>query len=146
MAAELATHVEQGKILSAPLGPAPSGSKVLRCQSLCRDKLGSSGAAQNLVHIVAGVPWSPTEFIEEAGKVVHPAEGCFGVSDHLQEAVFEVLTKGCSEMHRIRTERLRAWESRAVKLQAKEDELHAAMPLAMRKVLAGKRLLLTKEM
>ena len=47
----------------------PEHAKILRCQALMRV---INGAKQEVVHLIIGIPWSPTEFLEQANLVSHP--------------------------------------------------------------------------
>ena len=86
-----------------------------------------------------GVLPSPEAFPKAARGLKHPFDAQPLARDHLLQCVFRMLTLGKAGIMAAREAALACWEARAVALEVAEARLHAALPTAVRRVLAGKR-------
>ena len=91
-----------------------------------------------------GIPWPKEEFVAKACKLDHPFDSVVGVSDEVRKAVFRVAKAGPKLLAMKRKKTLLYWKYRASQLQAREDELHAAMPREVANLMRGKRILLVR--
>ena len=96
--------------------------------------------------VVLGVPRRPEVFVQEALAAGHPR----GVAMHLDELSRRVVMENrdlpALEIIGKRLNFIKHWLSRRQELAAKEEELHASLPGHAKPVLAGKCVLLMKEM
>ena len=93
-----------------------------------------------------GIPREPWDFVQRAVSAGHPRS----LAIHLSSEVKEMLKQNFSdEPYKIIKERatfLKHWTKRCRELEEQEQAFHQSMEPHMREVLAGKRLLLLKEM
>jgi hypothetical protein len=137
-------------------GTLQQGSRVLKVFNQKGGRL--EDAEVSLV--LAGFPWTPSEFIEQAEEVEHPFSRPVKLPDRSLNAVFEVFTQGPSAIEAARRRELRRWEKRAAELDDQEREMFSKAPVdvkacwsgtcdwdeAMRGQWKGKRTLLLEEM
>ena len=90
--------------------------------------------------LTIGVPWEPWQFINEAIRIGHPRFLLSRVSPATSVAVDGLLGDPA------RAQFLKRWSKRAAELKSQEKALHDDLPEHIRTVVAGKRLLLWKEM
>ena len=88
-----------------------------------------------------GIPWSKTEFIQEAIKIQHPFNDF--PADCLDEALVESMVSTLLEPSDNRARKLDEFERRIDQVigvtSAKERELHEAMPAKLSQLYEGKR-------
>ena len=93
-----------------------------------------------------GIPREPWDFVQRAVSAGHPRS----LAIHLSSEVKEMLKQNFSdEPYKIIKERamfLKQWTKRCRELEEQEQAFHRSMEPHLREVLAGKRLLLLKEM
>ena len=95
--------------------------------------------------LTIGVPWEPWQFINEAVKIGHPRFLLSRVLPETSVAVDGLLGDPAS-LKLERAKFLKHWSRRAAELKSQEKALHDSLPEHIRTVVAGKRLLLWKEM
>ena len=133
-----------GKQVIVPLTGIPVGARLLRRQPVAT--VAGESPLQPDVQVVLGIPWTPSEFIDQVSRVTHPTELMGGTDDFCKEAVFQVLTTGEQATEVRRRLFINTWQNVRDKLAVKEKALHSAMPSETQRVLAGKNLLLLDAM
>ena len=94
--------------------------------------------------ITVGVPRDPQQFIAAAVELGHPRFLLARLEPQASESVNHLLGD-TRDVTLLRTGFLKKWMHRAKELQAKEEALHRSLPDHLQQVLAGKRLLLWRE-
>ena len=113
---------------------------------LCKE-LGPSiqgGASMGLTKV--GQFHSIDQFLHKAKQLQHPLDTINPVPDSVQEAIFNILTKGPAVIAEDRVAAIKHAMDLDKKLNDQEKLLHARMPPYMRKVMKGKKILLFKEL
>ena len=96
-------------------------------------------------YALVGVPWTPVQFAAAALRLAHPfAES--SASDDIKKAIFRLVTRSPEDTCRSREAYLRRWEERAEVLESAETALHASLHPDVAIALAGKRILVFREM
>ncbi|CAK9024126.1 Uncharacterized protein SCF082_LOCUS16483, partial [Durusdinium trenchii] len=93
-----------------------------------------------------GIPWTEAQFVEQAAKHGHPAKLDAMLPSALRQAIVRFQQSTPGQRCTARAKKLSFWCSRARELVQPEREFKEAMPPSVKKVLAGKRILLWKEM
>ena len=109
---------------------------------LLRLQLGTGGESNPIV----GVFRSPSEFMNQAELLMHPADTFLTLPDVLKLALFKVVTLGPLELSKLRLQTILDIKQRAVKLDEQEKLLHSSIPKHLQPILKGKRLLLLKQL
>ena len=95
--------------------------------------------------VTVGVPREPLDFLARAVEAGHPRS----VAIHLTDSVKQVLTENFAgddyELSKKRAKFLWKWSNRAKELAKDESAFHEKLPLHLKHLLKGKRLLLLKE-
>ena len=89
---------------------------------------------------------SVEQFFQKALKLQHPLDTLNPVPDITQKAIFNILTRGPSDIARERLAAIKHVLELDKKLQHDESELHKTMPPYMQTVLKGKKILLFKRL
>ena len=113
---------------------------------LCKE-LGPStqgGASMGLTKV--GQFHSVEQFLQKSTKLQHPLDTINPVPDSVQNAIFNILTKGPAVIAKDRVAAIKHMMELDKKLSNQEEEIHARMPLYMQKVMEGKKILLFKEL
>ncbi|CAE7510495.1 unnamed protein product [Symbiodinium necroappetens] len=107
---------------------------------------GPGGDAANLVETVfLGVPHGPEEFVRKAVAAGHPMDMDRLISPAVDAAVKANFCDDASVVSRRRLDTLRRWSMRARELDEQEARANSQRPAHLQKLLAGKRILLWKE-
>ena len=134
----------------------PKGSKIVSRQiqwGFRRDVFMTQKGATMVSHledgetfelVKVGVPRDPTEFIAAAVSLGHPRFLLARVSSEAEVAVDHLLGNA-AKLSLLRARFLKKWLQRAKELHEHEEDLHSKLPAHLRRVLAGKRLLLWRE-
>ena len=93
-----------------------------------------------------GVPSEPFDFIGRAVPAGHPRGYDAFVEKGLHEVARDNFKKSAFAVARCRSDALRYWTKRASELSREGEKLHASLEPHLKNLLAGKRLLLCKEM
>ena len=96
-----------------------------------QDKLGGE------VLIKVGLPWTPEEFTEEAGRLQHPFDLQCKPGDRVLKCIFDILTQGAHKTAAWRAEQLDRWRSRARELEEQEEKIKKQDPPRHRETLKG---------
>ena len=143
MSLRLDTGVEPPVKLSERLKEAfqqvPENSKLLRLENQ-----GVDGSAA--VVSVWGVPWTPTEFHQQAALAKHPFEAQASIPDVLLKTIFQMVCEGPETVSRHRSQKLKYWASVKAELAQQEMELHLNFHPSVEAVLKNKSLLLFHQM
>ena len=89
---------------------------------------------------------SVKQFLDKAMNLHHPIDTLNPVPDSTQKAIFNILTKGPSEIAMERIGAIKHILELDTKLQDREKAFHKTLPPYMRQVLKGKKTLLFKEL
>ena len=92
-----------------------------------------------------GIPREPQDFLKEAVNKGHPRDLIARVPDVALEAVDSLVNQPTSKRFQDRATFFKKWLTRAMELKNDEAALHASMPKHLQKNLAGKKLLVLKE-
>lgn len=95
--------------------------------------------------LTLGIPREPLDFLARAVQVGHPRSLAIHLLEHVKEMLKRNFGGSLLELAKVRTAFLWRWSRRAKDLAQREAELHSSMPLHLRDILKGKRLLLFKE-
>ena len=117
------------------------GSKVFAKRAL--DMEGESVAR---VEVSVGRPWSEAAFTDAALKCFHPIDTTQALQPAHYKAVFVALTEGAEYVALHRASVIQKYTKMANSLQAKEAELHQAVPQHGRRIIQHKRVLLLRQM
>ena len=93
-----------------------------------------------------GVPFSPSEFVDEAIKNGHPKSFRVLLPKPLEKALHLNTESNLHELVDMRARWFRKWLTRSKEVAAEEKELKSNMPKHLSKILAQKNLILWKEM
>ncbi|CAE7228052.1 unnamed protein product [Symbiodinium sp. CCMP2592] len=135
-----------------PCHPAPAEGVVLgspdslapQCQPVPALPLNTSSATPNVkpgLELLFGIPWSPSEFVEQACKAKHPRSLDQGVPAGMSACIDRLCEHSSVSVARDRTAELRKWVLRKKELDESFDG-----PEHCKKVLAGKPMKLFGEM
>ena len=102
-----------------------------------------TGQACEVLYI--GVPREPEDFIADAVRKGHPRDIIANVAEEVKRVIHEILSVHVKNRFEVRAAFMKRWLKRSLELRAAEQKLHEGMPQYMQKILAGKRLLLWKE-
>jgi len=86
------------------------------------------GYDKNAAEVHLGLPWTPTEFIDQARQLEHPFAKQAVVPDRSLRAIFHVLTKGPKGIAEVRRKELERWTRRAKELDGTERNLFSEAP------------------
>ena len=89
---------------------------------------------------------SVEQFLHKAKQLQHPLDTINPVPDSVQEAIFNILTKGPAVIAKDRVAAIKHAMDLDKKLNDQEKLIHARMPPYMQKVMQGKKILLFKEL
>jgi hypothetical protein len=133
---------------SSVLARYPSGAKILRRQIL-GGSAGSSSSKQDqhatkITEFAVGVPREPWNFVAAAAQVGHP-RSWDRVLPQLFEGMLALHERGDCSVIDTRAIWFKKWISRAAELKAEEAAFTDTLPVHIRNILRGKRLLLMKE-
>ena len=92
-----------------------------------------------------GIPCEPEDFIAVAVRKGHPRDIIANVLREVKRVVHEILSGDVKNRYEVRAAFMKKWLKRSLELRAAEQKLHDGMPPYLQKLLAGKRLLLWKE-
>ena len=95
---------------------------------------------------LVGIPWSETEFVEQAIKAKHPLSLESAVPQQLLDATQYTVTHDDADVARMRAEFFMKWTKRAVQLDCEERMLKQSMHGDVADAVKGKRILLFEEM
>ena len=95
---------------------------------------------------IFGVFREPGDFLKQAIECKHPIDILHSVDDLTKTALFNILTLGPEAITNKRQKFMDNLELRARELEADEHLLHESMPAHVRNIMAGKRLLLLREL
>ena len=100
--------------------------------------------AEDMLTVLAGIPWTPQEFVKAAQAAEHPMneDPCKLVGDDVLLTMFELLTSSPEQIRQRRRRALEALRAEAAELQSREEDLHAAMEPGVRRVMEGKKIFL----
>ena len=87
----------------------------------------------------------PEDFLREAVSKVHPRKLIARIPEAVRGAIENLLHQPLHERLDGRAQFFRKWLKRSLELKSQEEDLHAQMPLHLRRVLKGKKLLLWRE-
>ena len=104
-----------------------------------------SEAGSSVETVLIGVPHGPEEFVRKAVAAGHPMDMDRLISPAVDAAVKANFCDDASVVSRRRSDTLRRWSARARELDGSEARANARRPAHLRKLLAGKRILLWKE-
>ena len=93
-----------------------------------------------------GIYFSPVEWHERAKKLAHPVDSVQAVNDRQASMLREMMSKSKEELKAFRLSQMDKFRSMADKLAIEEERLHEAMPERIRKIMDGKKILLTREL
>eukprot|EP00435_Cladocopium_sp_Y103_P062782 s463_g24.t1 len=96
-----------------------------------------------LLHI--GIPREPADFLREAIEKGHPRDIIAQAPELVKPALESLLKGGMAERFQMRANFMKKWLRRSLELRGAEQQLHDGMPTQLKNILAGKRLLLWKE-
>ncbi len=118
----------------------PPGAKVVQINSLSGGKTGSDDEVPAEIHVT--IPWSPTQFIDEASKIVHPFLSFQTARELPLRSIFSTLTVGPSAtVHHWKLTLLK-WRLKAKQLEQQERALRMKLHPWVSQVLGNKKLLL----
>ena len=86
-----------------------------------------------------GVPWSPTEFVQQARLAQHPFLKKSKATDLSRRSIFEILVSGRYTVQKRRDAAIRHWRQRRDELKEEEAKLHREMHRDVEAVVAGPR-------
>ena len=92
-----------------------------------------------------GVPREPADFLREAIEKGHPRDIIAQVPNLVRPALESLVKGNVAERFRARANFMKKWLRRSLELREEEKTLHDRLPDHLKKILAGKRLLLWKE-
>ena len=101
------------------------------------------GQAGEILHF--GIPREPEDFIREAIAKGHPRDVVARVPATVRALLKDLVHGKPERRFAKRAAFMKRWLKRSLELRADEERLHQQMPLHLRKILKGKRLLLLKE-
>lgn len=104
----------------------------------------TDGQPGEILHF--GIPREPEDFIMEAVSKGHPRDVVAKVPDSVKSLLRDLVEGKPERRFAKRASFMKKWLKRSLELRADEDKLHQTLPLHLRKLLKGKRLLLLKEM
>lgn len=96
-----------------------------------------------IIHV--GIPRAPEDFLHEAISKGHPRNPIASVPEAVQDAIESLLHQPLHVRLERRTQFFKKWLKRSLELRSQEEELRDQMPLHLRRILKGKRLLLWEE-
>ena len=96
--------------------------------------------------VFIGVPREPLEFLSKAIKLVHPVERSAVVSLAVQRAIRKHMSNTAADMLKARHAFFSQVTGHLRALSADEAQLHSKMPVHLKNVLAGKRVLLFEKL
>ena len=124
--------------LTQPCGDIPAGSRLLRTEA----NKGKSGK----VLCVFGIFRTMEQFVMDARVLWHPFDELRNLPDLMIKSLFINLTSSPHQLAKQRCEFLRKWSHRAKELQADEGKVHNDLTEHVRRVMAGKRILIMEEL
>jgi len=92
-----------------------------------------------------GVPREPADFLREAVEKGHPRDIIAQVPPLVRPALESLINGNLAERFQLRANFMKRWLRRSLELREEEKSLHDGLPDHLKKILAGKRLLLWKE-
>ena len=131
-----------GKVLVCHCEPGVSCHADLLVEA-CDLYFGSGGSTFSIIK--AELPWTPEEFVAQALSARHPFAS-LSCHDALLRNFFDLATQGPSAVADLRAANLKKWQARAKQLEADECRLRAAAHPDLSTALAGKNLILFKEL
>lgn len=141
--------------ISPHLPALPSGTRVLRAL-FSGDMMAASTSTSELEpeqiednlndHITIGIPWSPSEFLQQAISTGHPKHFLRSIPRQLARVLDRMQEKGEADIARDRTQQMRRWILRATELSDLETSAKAEMSEHVREILQNKRIKLFEEM
>ena len=120
------------------------GAKLLSVEKENGASCGTEVAASYKIEV--GLPWNQDEFLKEATKLRHPLDSDVRVAPAVAKVFYECARLGPDEVIARRKGVLKYWLARAMALEKQEEKLHACLNTDVAAAVAGKRILLFKEM
>jgi hypothetical protein len=154
----LVCNVSDSTALPTFLDKMPKGARVCHrqvewgfCRADANERFSSFECASDwedntvceIIHV--GIPRAPEDFLREAVSKGHPRNLIARVPEAVQEAIENLLHQPLHLRLAKRTQFFKKWLKRSLELRSQEEELREQMPLHLKRVLKGKRLLLWKE-
>ena len=95
--------------------------------------------------MVAGLPWSPEEFVEQAEQLAHPFDEDSPLDEPILRTMFGNLARGPQAVERHRKGTIAHYERRARSLEPQEAALKDKMDTLVREVVGDKKIFLFRE-
>ncbi len=118
----------------------PPGAKVIQINSLSGGMAGSEGEVPAEIHV--SIPWTPSQFIDEASKVTHPFLSLQTARELPLRSIFFTLTAGPAAVAHHWKLTILKWRLKAKRLEVQERALRSKLHPWVSQVLGGKKLLL----
>ena len=92
-----------------------------------------------------GIPREPEDFIRDAVKKGHPRDIIATVPESIDKLIDDLIQGDQQQRFEKRASFMKRWLHRSLELKIEEQRLHEGLPAHLQKILAGKRLLLLRE-
>ena len=96
--------------------------------------------------VCVGIYNTHAEFVHLASALSHPMDTVSAVSDCFKRAMFKMLTTPPTDLAAERSSFIKHVLDLRAKLEPREKQLHQSMPVHMRRVMRGKKILLLREL
>ena len=92
-----------------------------------------------------GIPREPLDFVADAVRKGHPRDMIASAPEEIKSLVKDLLSGDSQPRFEKRAAFMKRWLKRSLDLKQDESRLHESLPKHLKKILAGKRLLLWRE-
>ena len=135
----------------------PKGSKIChrilvpggfsRDDIECKNMIATKAWCPNITceKFSVGIPREPSDFVTDAVKKGHPRDVIASAPEEIKRLVAGLLSGDTRPRFEKRAAFMKRWLRRSLDLKRDEERLHESLPKHLKRILAGKRLLLWKE-
>ena len=123
----------------------PAGSRLLEISDRAQGDNTTISAVADTV-CTFGVPWTPSEFMQEAARRGHPSDSISSVPEELKRAIWELAASDPVCVAERRAAFFRKWMSIAAEVHEEEKQLKETMDEGVKSVVKEKKIILFKRM